>query len=704
MAVPAARAEFTAAFTLSGNVADPNSVLPGTTLIITLTDTQGYGTNWYDDDITRIQLNWANSPAGLNLGAATWTWGSALSGLGTFINDCDMSDSIVNRQNEGLGVAPASPFVVGTLTFVVPAYQDGGTNTYVLDLAGGDYDEETLSVVGDGETYLLASPHGTGLTLSGYQFSVLRGGVWTAAVSNEWGTGADWSGGAAPDPAFVAVFDGAVTSPDGASARPTLFKDESVKQVKFLTGRWAVSPDAGSNFSLTIGNGGITSAGADTNTINAPVLLGDHQTWTVADGNTLRINNTITGAYTLTKDGGGALVAGDTTLNALDLAGGTISLASLTGSGTTPTATIGDEMTLTVTGSISGLDLLTVLGILNAGGTVNAVTTTIGAAGGTPLVGALSADGGSTGTLNLVNGTADYGTGGLTVTGTVTVGSASHGGTLMAGVATANTFHGINGTATLSSLAGTGSSPSVLVESSHALTVSQAIRDMSQVTVEGTIVTGTANNLTKALAFGGTPDAPSGQWDLTDGNLIIDYEAGSTPMADVVKYVKAGRNAGSGYWDGQGLMSTDAHNSTLTALGVIDNNGLDSVKDTLEGEAVDHDAILIKYTYLGDNNLDGKVDWENDFLAFQNGVLFGIKNNNNWLYGDYNYDGVVDWENDFLAFQNGILFQGGPLGGVGQSSELGSVPEPATLALVILGAAALGGRRRPPGRGGQRAA
>jgi hypothetical protein len=145
-------------------------------------------------------------------------------------------------------------------------------------------------------------------------------------------------------------------------------------------------------------------------------------------------------------------------------------------------------------------------------------------------------------------------------------------------------------------------------------------------------------------------------------------------------------------------MSTDAHNSTLTALGVIDNNGLDSVKDTLEGEAVDHNSILIKYTYLGDNDLNGHVDWENDFLAFQNGVLFGIKNNNNWLYGDYNYNGVVDWDNDFLAFQNGILFQGGPLGGIGQSSELGSVPEPATLTLLVLGAVAMVARRRRSAR------
>jgi hypothetical protein len=62
------------------------------------------------------------------------------------------------------------------------------------------------------------------------------------------------------------------------------------------------------------------------------------------------------------------------------------------------------------------------------------------------------------------------------------------------------------------------------------------------------------------------------------------------------------------------------------------------------------------------------------------------------------YDGVVDGENDFLAFQNGILFQGGPLGGAGQASELGSVPEPATLTLLVLGAAARVARRRRSAR------
>jgi autotransporter-associated beta strand protein len=213
--------------------------------------------------------------------------------------------------------------------------------------------------------------------------------------------------------------------------------------------------------------------------------------------------------------------------------------------------------------------------------------------------------------------------------------------------------------------------------------------------------------LTQAL----TIDTANSWLDLGRNNLIVDYTGGS-PQETILGYVRSGLNADhGGYWDGTGIRSTDAAANSLTAVAVVDN--ADLLFTSFGGMDVDPTSVLVKYTYVGDNNLDGIVDWENDFLAFQNGVLFGIKNNNNWLCGDYNYDGVVDWENDFLAFQNGLLFQGSPLSGgllegagallaapegillgLDGAGGLDAVPEPATLALLGLGVAVALRRRR----------
>jgi hypothetical protein len=155
------------------------------------------------------------------------------------------------------------------------------------------------------------------------------------------------------------------------------------------------------------------------------------------------------------------------------------------------------------------------------------------------------------------------------------------------------------------------------------------------------------------------------QIDVGTGVLIVDYTAGGgSPMTAIRDLVQAGFTSGpTGYWDGNGIASSAAAtNSTgLTALGMLDTASTGAM--IVGGTVVDDSAVVVKYTWYGDNDLNGTVDWENDFLAFQNGILFGVGGSQNWLYGDYNYNGSVDWENDFLMFQNGVLFQSGPLAG-----------------------------------------
>ena len=111
---------------------------------------------------------------------------------------------------------------------------------------------------------------------------------------------------------------------------------------------------------------------------------------------------------------------------------------------------------------------------------------------------------------------------------------------------------------------------------------------------------------------------------------------------------------------------------------------------------IDSTAILMRDTYLGDANLDGKVD-TSDFVTL--GLHFG-QTTNSWGLGDFNYDGVVN-ALDFNAiatnFGSAVIpdapLDGSPLGG--SPVGLGSlVPEPGSLSLLALGAATLTARRR----------
>jgi len=129
---------------------------------------------------------------------------------------------------------------------------------------------------------------------------------------------------------------------------------------------------------------------------------------------------------------------------------------------------------------------------------------------------------------------------------------------------------------------------------------------------------------------------------------------------------------------------------------------------------VDDSTVMVKYTYNGDANLDGVVD-RNDLNVFiTNYLTLPPDSQMGWQAGDFNDDGVVD-RNDLNLFMYGYLRQGSPLGGATSLNGLtpadlqalladgalngiaGAVPEPATLALVALGAAALAARRRRSG-------
>jgi RHS repeat-associated protein len=158
-----------------------------------------------------------------------------------------------------------------------------------------------------------------------------------------------------------------------------------------------------------------------------------------------------------------------------------------------------------------------------------------------------------------------------------------------------------------------------------------------------------------SLYIAGSTNAWQGKLDLTGNDLII--HGGS--LAQITNEAASGYSSGN--WNGQGIASSTANGDTthLTALGVILNtNGISSqaLYSTFDGLPVSNTDVLVKYTYYGDTNLDGKVDGT-DYTRVDNGYLSHLAG---WFNGDFNYDGVVDGS-DYTLIDNAFNTQGASL-------------------------------------------
>ncbi len=88
----------------------------------------------------------------------------------------------------------------------------------------------------------------------------------------------------------------------------------------------------------------------------------------------------------------------------------------------------------------------------------------------------------------------------------------------------------------------------------------------------------------------------------------------------------------------------------------------------------------MKYTYIGDGNLDGLVSFD-DYVGMDN-AFFGLIPNLGWATGDINFDRLINFD-DYTVVDQAFFFQGAPLGG---GDAVAAVPEPGS---VLLGLAAL---------------
>jgi autotransporter-associated beta strand protein len=209
-----------------------------------------------------------------------------------------------------------------------------------------------------------------------------------------------------------------------------------------------------------------------------------------------------------------------------------------------------------------------------------------------------------------------------------------------------------------------------------------------QVGLSGTPNDTTATSVVGTLNINGGPSTPNATLDLTNNSMIIDHNDGpGAQESDMRQLLFAGLS-------GNGLKSTSA---TLTrGLGYADNASLSPVKGSFAGQTVDPSSMLIKFTFLGDLDLDGDVD-----VGDLGELATNWQQNGVWRQGDTDYDGVIgvnDLGNLATNWQQGIITP--PLGSsfAEAAAAFGlpsaAVPEPASMGLLALGASALLGRRR----------
>jgi hypothetical protein len=131
--------------------------------------------------------------------------------------------------------------------------------------------------------------------------------------------------------------------------------------------------------------------------------------------------------------------------------------------------------------------------------------------------------------------------------------------------------------------------------------------------------------------------------DLADNDMAILYGSGATPMPMVT--AELSQSYDGGLWNQRGLTSSVARvNAAAYGLGYAEASALGVT--SFDGVNLGGNAVLVKYTRLGDANLDGSVNF-NDFSIVQN--HFGQAGG--WSSGDFNYDGTVNF-NDFSILQN----------------------------------------------------
>jgi autotransporter-associated beta strand protein len=219
------------------------------------------------------------------------------------------------------------------------------------------------------------------------------------------------------------------------------------------------------------------------------------------------------------------------------------------------------------------------------------------------------------------------------------------------------------------------------------LTVSQGTLRVSPTTPANAVISSAG-----AISIAGGPVAPTAKLDLTNTSMVVEYGANPSPLQAIRQLIRAGFNNGN--WAGNGITSSRAATSPnageagKTALGYAE-------LALIPAGQVGDTAVLIKYTYGGDSNLDGQVD-----VADLGALATAWQTAGTWINGDFDYNNTIDVNDLGILATNWQAGVGNPLGPGSLDEALAqlglpnvAVPEPVSLGVIAVAAGMLRRRR-----------
>ncbi|MBC8106921.1 MAG: hypothetical protein H7Z14_10055, partial [Anaerolineae bacterium] len=123
-----------------------------------------------------------------------------------------------------------------------------------------------------------------------------------------------------------------------------------------------------------------------------------------------------------------------------------------------------------------------------------------------------------------------------------------------------------------------------------------------------------------------------------------------SPRATIQSAINTARAGGA--WNGFGLttlaaQSNPKHNTTLAVLEASEYRTIYGAGATFSNQSLGANAVLVKYTYYGDTDFSGVVDFD-DYSRIDAGFN---NNRTGWLNGDLDGNGIVDFDDYSLIDQ-----------------------------------------------------